>query len=180
MGTQSGRSFSETVADRVELRELLSRYCRAVDRLDRAELTALFHDDATIDKGDGPMARDDYIPDILRRHALVPEVSHQITNVVTDFLSDDDAFVQSWGLAVERREQPDGGWADFVFRVRYGDECQRREGVWRILRRMLVIDHIMKVGVAPEIAEMNGGRFIGSRSAADPIEQKRSALLAAS
>jgi hypothetical protein len=162
--------------DRVAIRELMSRYCRAVDRLDPAALREVFHPDATIDRGSSTVPREPYIADILERHAAVPVASHQITNVLVDFLGEDDAFVQSWGVALERRPD-DGGWTDWVFRVRYGDRCRRREGTWSIFDRLLIVDAVTPTAVPAEALAMTSGRFRALRSTDDPIERKRAEAL---
>src|SRR5690606_38817339 len=79
------------VADLVLIRELQSRYCRAVDRRDVAGLREVFDPQAHVDKGDGPVPVDRYLVEVERRHARIPMSSHQITNVVVDFLTSVDA-----------------------------------------------------------------------------------------
>ncbi|MCU1513005.1 MAG: hypothetical protein JWO10_95, partial [Microbacteriaceae bacterium] len=139
-------------------------------------LRSVFHDAATIDKGAGPMGRDDYVDDVMRRHSLVRVASHQITNVLVQFVSETRAFVESWGIAVERRDEADGVISDWIFRVRYGDTADLRDGTWRITDRMLVTDLIMAVPVAAGLDDPDPTRFAGQRSAEDSIEKRRASL----
>jgi len=163
----------QRVADLVLIRELQSRYCRAVDRRDEAVLREVFHPQAHVDKGDGPVPVDLYLVDVARRHAGIPMSSHQITNVVVDFLPSGDAFTESYGLAWERRHDGRGGFVDHSLRVRYGDLLTRHEGEWRVLERRVVIDQVTS---SPATATSDfdvRGRFFGTRDAEDPVVRMR-------
>lgn len=171
-------AHSLRVGDRNEIRDLLARYCRAVDRLDEEEIRSVFHPDALIDKGVGALTREPYIEDLLRRHAAVPAASHQVTNMLVDFMDTDTAFVETYGNAVEhRRADSDADGSDAVFRVRYGDIVSRRDGAWRVERRRLVVDNVLRFPVEPNSAAVVQGRFFGERSANDPITQFRADAL---
>lgn len=173
-------ALSLRVSDRNEIRDLLARYCRAVDRLDEEEIRSVFHPDAVIDKGVGALSREPYIDDLLTRHAGVPAASHQVTNMLVDFIDTDTAFVETYGNAVEhRRADADADGSDAVFRVRYGDIVSRRDGVWRVERRRLVVDNVLRFPVEPDAAAVIQGRFFGERSANDPIAQFRADALTA-
>lgn len=160
-------------ADRVEIRELLSRYCQAVDRRNPDGLRAVFHPDAEIDKGSGPLRCDDYIADVMRRHAKIPMASHQITNVIVDPIDDDTAWVESYGIALERRAEPAG---DHTVRVRYGDLMVRLDGSWRVLSRRIVIDHVASAPALQSTISTEG-RFLGSRDGDDPNLRKREEVI---
>lgn len=120
------------LADRMEIRDLLTRYCRAVDRLDAEELAAVFHDDAVIQKAAGDLHQPAYSAHVIKRQSGISVAAHQITGVLVDFVDDDHAFAQSWGMAVERHAEngvPDA--VDLLYRVRYGDTVERRDGASR-------------------------------------------------
>jgi len=166
------------LADRMEIRDLLTRYCRAVDRLDAGELNSVFTDDAVIEKSSGVSQQPGYVAGLIERHSTFPVAAHQITGVLVDFVDDDRAFAQSWGMAVERHAEdgvPDA--VDLLYRVRYGDSLERRDGGWRIAHRVLVTDHVMKLQVAVGVAELTGTGLRMRRSPEDPIEQRRRAVV---
>ena len=166
------------LADRMEIRDLLTRYCRAVDRLDADELNAIFTDDAVIEKSSGVSRQPEYVRQLIERHSTFPVAAHQITGVLVDFVDDDHAFAQSWGMAVERHDE--GGVSnavDQLFRVRYGDSLERQGGVWRVAHRVLVVDHVMKLQVAVGVAELTGTDLLMQRSLDDPIEARRSSVI---
>lgn len=171
--------FSLRLSDRNEIRDLLARYCRAVDRLDVEEIRSVFHSDAAIDKGVGALEREQYIDDLLARHTEVTAASHQVTNMLVDFIDADTAFVETYGNAVEHRCGDAGtDGSDAVFRVRYGDIVSRRDGAWRVGRRRLVVDNVLRFPVKSGAASVVQGRFLGERSADDPIAQFRADTLA--
>jgi hypothetical protein len=172
-------------ADRIEIRDLLSRYCRAIQGLDVDELAAVFQPDALIDKGPGAVRIDEYIPDVIVRNSHNLRAALQVTNVIVDFLGENSAFVETSGVEFAHLPNPTGeGLVDNIYWVRYGDIVDRREdGAWRIAKRRLVIDHIMswpsidpesKGFLAPE--GFLAGRFVGRRNSDDPIRQLRSEL----
>jgi hypothetical protein len=160
--------------DNLAIRDLYSRYCRAVDRRSEAELAAIFHPDALIDTASGPERPARYVPMVIARQRSVSAVSHQVTNVLIDFLGSTTAFVQAWATAAERRpgrtrEEPD---ADFIFRVRYGDQVEKRDDRWRVSRRLLVVDHVVR----HEAGSGTSGLISGGRED-DALEQFRAEVI---
>lgn len=160
--------------DNLAIRDVYSRYCRAVDRRSEVELAAIFHPEALIDTPSGQVRPADYVPRVIARQRTVIAVSHQVTNVLIDFLDSTSAFVQAWATAAERRpgrteDEPD---ADFVFRVRYGDQMEKRAGRWGVSRRLLLVDHVARHAVGTGTSDLvSGGREI------DPLEQLRAEVL---
>jgi hypothetical protein len=103
-----------------------------------------------------------------------------VMNILIDFLDGDRAFVESWCLALEQHPPANGGDGtssiDRVYRVRYGDILQRRDGEWRIAERTFVMDHVLSARVDPELAPSTAGRILGRRDREDPIVKARIAL----
>lgn len=170
---------AERVADRMQISEVLYRYCRGIDRiLPHALVGTVFHADALIDKTGTPVPVADFVANVAERHPGVPKSSHMITNFLIDFLEADTAFVESWCLAVERHP-PAGAeerTVDRVYRVRYGDRFERRDGLWRIAKRTFVIDHVLSTVFDPALDPPSGSRIEGRRNAEDAIVQMRVSL----
>lgn len=166
--------------DRMKIADVLSRYCRAIDRLDMALLATVFMPDAAIDKGAGGCPVAAFIADVAHRHAGVPRTSHMVTNQQIDFLGANRAFVESWCLAVEEHLPVDGQRPsiDHVHRVRYGDLFVRHEGNWRIASRTYVTDHVMSAPVRADLLPASDGRHQGVRGPGDPITMLRNAAMA--
>src|SRR3546814_625893 len=153
----------ERIADRLQIQEVLYRYCRAIDRIQTDILASVFHPDAIVDKGDDRGSVTDFIAAVAARHPGVPHASHMVTNMLIDFLGVDSAFVESWCLALEQHPSLAAGapTVDRVYRVRYGDRFERRDGSWRIAERTFVMDHVLRVAVDPALTPDNSGQ-IGS------------------
>jgi hypothetical protein len=170
----------ERLADRLQIQEVLYRYCAAIDRIQPGALIDnVFHADAMIDKSGAPYPVAEFVATVAARHPGVPSASHMVTNVLIDFLDQDRAFVESWCLALERH--PPAGeesrTVDRVYRVRYGDWFERRgDGGWRIASRTFVTDHIASGGVDFALDPPAAGRIVGQRNAHDPIVRMRVSL----
>jgi ketosteroid isomerase-like protein len=123
--------------DRSEIRECLMTYSRAVDRLDRALLLTVYHDDAIDDHGvfvGGPEAFADWVIDMHTRTHL----SHQHCqfNSTLD-LDGDTAHAETYYMFVGLNRQGDplsisGG--------RYIDRLEKRNGRWAIAERLCLRD----------------------------------------
>lgn len=166
----------ERVADRMQIHDVLYRYCRAIDRIQVQSLeTEVFHADALINKTGEPVPLAVWIAEVATRHPGVPRASHMVMNPIVEFTGPDSAFVESWCLASERHPEA-GGIVDRVFRVRYGDRFERRGGLWRIARRTFVMDHVMSLPLDTALDPAAAVRVEGRRDAGDPLVQQRKEL----
>jgi hypothetical protein len=177
------------VADQLAIQELVYRWCRAVDRLDYDAMPALFHPDAYDDhgpyKGDVP----GLIAWIRKRHETIVFSMHQMTNVLVEFADDDNALVESClsliqryapGTAESLSQLTDSKFSkdrtvDLHARSRYIDRVQRRDGVWRVLRRTLVQDW-KQVFEMDQVASNSQGALVGLRNQDDFIFKERRAM----
>ena len=157
------------VEDRLRIAEVLYIYCRAIDRIDMTLLATVFEADAMIDKGAGPFTVADFIADVSTRHPTVPRTSHMVNNHLIDFVGPDEAFVESWCLAVEQHPPHDAADAtiDHVYRVRYADGFRKSAGIWRIANRTFIIDHVMSVPSNPVLLPPLDKRGQGVRGPGD-------------
>jgi hypothetical protein len=167
----------ERVADRMQIHEVLYRYCRAIDRLQLDWLTnEVFHADALIDKSGDPVPLAAWIAEVARRHPGVPQASHMVMNPIVEFTGPHAAFVESWCLASERHPAETGD-VDDVFRLRYGDVFERRAGRWKILRRSFVMDQVIRIPREAMVDPLPGPRLQGRRDATDPLLRQRAIAL---
>jgi hypothetical protein len=142
-------------------------------------LRSVFHDDASIRKGAEEVSRDRFVAEVVSRHSRIAVAVHSVTNISIDWIDSSHAFVESHCLAIERKlEASDSAPSDFIYRVRYADSFERRDGSWRITSRTYIMDHVMKTPVSSDIAKHSAGRIMGVRSRLDPAEQLRRASLA--
>jgi ketosteroid isomerase-like protein len=123
--------------DRERLFELVTRYCRAIDRIDEELLFSCYHPDATQDHG----AYKGAIPGLvahLRGRALDSAkgpFQHILSNCRFE-LDGDLAYGESYLCTVMTGD--DGG--QLLSFGRYVDRFERRDGEWRIAHRQVIID----------------------------------------
>ncbi len=135
------------------------------------------HADATIDNGHFCGSPAEFTAMVRKRHAQVPVASHMISTVLVDFTGEASAFVECYGLALEHHPHGSEGPLDRIVRVRYGDEFERRNGVWKVARRQVVIDHEMSIPASKGGSTWsNSGRLMGARNSDDPLSKRRRAL----
>jgi ketosteroid isomerase-like protein len=157
--------------DERAIREVLARYCRAVDRLDIDLLRTVYHPDA-VDTG-RPQGRgvDGTIEDFYAHVAAGPERGIEATPIVLgqtlfEFDGDDVALTETSFVGAHRR-RVDGAVTQQGFVGRYLDRFERRDGEWRIAHRRVVMDWAQELPLA-EGSEMHLDTA-GARSREDPL-----------
>ncbi len=131
------------LADKQDIREVLMRYGRGVDRLDEELIRSCYHKDSFDDHGHWKGSGQDFaafIVESLRERSH--HTTHAVANVLIEIdpLDPDKARSESYSLAYLRRNDETGReWLDF-FSGRYVDRFERRNGEWRIAHRVVVHD----------------------------------------
>ena len=131
----------EIVLAKQEIRDVLSRYCRGLDRMDKEMTYSVWHDDGTAlyyDMFEG--SRNGFVDWVWELHESMQCHSHQITNVLTEVdgnaaVSEAYVTVVLWTLADSQGKQ-----MEIVGRGRYLDRWSRRQGRWAIDHREYVAD----------------------------------------
>jgi hypothetical protein len=156
--------------DHEEIRHLLYRYARGVDRGNLPLLQSVYHSDGTDRHGffDGP--GDEYAKRLVEAEAhLARTGNHHITNVLIE-LDGDEACCETYFLAFHPHEDT-GAPALGVTSGRYLDRLARRNGRWAIVRREVVNDWT-RLDFAgqpwPRASVSEGGFLPGARGRADP------------
>lgn len=131
----------EQLADHVEIQQLLYRYCRGVDRGDRALIASVYHDDAQDDHGGFKGLGSDFanwIVDAMDRNRTIGQ--HHITNMLIEF-DGDVAHGESYFLAFHPDVVPGSDEESLSFSGgRYLDRFEKRGGTWKIADRRVVFD----------------------------------------
>lgn len=126
--------------DREAIRDVLYRYCRAADRLDAELMQSCYHEDARdthhFFNGGGRDFADYVIGEVLPR-AVMSE--HVVSNPIIE-LDGDRAFSECRWNVLHRLPFRDGTLLDQLIHGRYLDIFERRDGVWRISYRHVVVD----------------------------------------
>jgi len=131
----------EALLAKQEIRDVLSRYCRGLDRMDKEMAYSVWHKDGTAhyyDMFEG--SGDGFVDWVWRSHEAMQCHSHQITNVLTKI--DGEKAVSEAYVTVVLWTLPDahGKQMETVGRGRYLDRWSKKEGRWAIDHRELVLD----------------------------------------
>jgi len=125
--------------DKQQITELLYRYCRAVDRIDRELGYTVWHENAEADYGSIYQGSGRGVTDfICDAHKFGVVHSHQITNVIIELDGDvarSEAYITS-GMILMDGDQP----KQVTTRGRYLDRWSRRDQRWGIEKRFFVGD----------------------------------------
>lgn len=147
----------QRLCDKDEILSTLYRYVRGVDRRDYELVRGAYHADAVDDHGGYQGDVDGLIEWISRRHAVIEQSMHVVGQSLIDFLSVDVAVVESYCVCVQRypaeAEETIRAWVgdaavgpDQRLRVvmfsRYNDRFEKRDGTWRIARRVVVVEDV--------------------------------------
>lgn len=150
-----------------EARRLLAGYARAADRLDRALLESLLHDDAeimlgTIYKG-GPSG---FVETVLGFMGAMAATRHdlgqQFVQVAAPGIAAVETYVQAW----HRIDTPEGTRELTVY-GRYLTRIERRDGRWAIAWHSELIDWGRDVAADPSWFDGNGEMEMGRRDRED-------------
>lgn len=127
--------------DRQAICDVLSRYCRGLDRMDRALADTVWHEGGTanydgIYEGTGA----GFLDWVWEAHAAMDRHSHQITNVLVE-LDGDRATSEAYVTVVLwTRPDEEGRQQELVGRGRYLDRWEKRDGRWGIVDRLHLLD----------------------------------------
>ena len=123
--------------ERHEIYDCIMRYCRGIDRLDRAMLLSAYHADAVDDHGTfvGPV--DAFADYVFALHSTYQHrTQHHITNHRCD-IDGDVAHAESYYIFRSLNQQPplytNGSG-------RYLDRLEKRDGKWGIAERICLVD----------------------------------------
>jgi len=154
-------------ATHLELQRLAWLYCHAVDRGDMTLLRSLYHDDAVDEHGEMfTGTADEYVAWLPTMLAAVDVLRHEITNML--FVIDGDrAQGQLVNTAYHRT-----GDREVIIGGRYLDTYARRDGVWRILHRSLVMDTFEQRTASAAGGFIGKGVAWGAADGTDPVYER--------
>ncbi len=136
----SDTDILHALADRQAITDLIHRYCRAVDRLDRELGYTVWHEGGEADFGSLYRGTGrgwiDFTCEVHEKKVLAH--SHQISNVLIE-LNGDHAASEAY-LAAAVRMLDAGKLKQFMVWGRYVDRWSRRNGRWGIDKRVWIDD----------------------------------------
>jgi SnoaL-like domain len=176
----------QRLADRAAIQDCLYRYARGVDRGDWDLVRSTYHPDAWDEHGDYRGGMDGFVAWLDKRLAGVDNSMHLLSNCLIEFAAPDFAFVETYFVsrrltppnASQRAEFPAGAALCREVAGRYADHFERRDGQWRVLRRIVVVEasssSVALGGERNPAAALTWGR----RDRDDPSYISREALFA--
>ena len=133
---------TDDIEAKLAITEVLYRYCRALDRMDRDLMDTVWHPDATADYGPTFQGSASGLLDVMwANHAKLLGHSHQVTNILIEVDGDraaSEAYVTGtlWDLTEA------GALSHLIAVGRYLDRWSRRDGRWAIGHRRFVYDAV--------------------------------------
>ena len=162
--------MDEVLLDRLlakqDVRDVIHRYCRGIDRMDESLVRSCYHPDASDEHGSFKGGVDDFIAWVFELLHRYDTTMHFVGNVLVEPEAD-LARAESYGIAFH--QALDGPpELNLVTGFRFVDRFERRDGEWRIARRVATTEWVRKD--APEsrwpIAETLRR---GARDRSDPV-----------
>jgi hypothetical protein len=130
----------QRLLDVAAIKELHIRYCRGVDRMDWDLVRSCYHPDAIDDHGDYVGGVDGFIEYCKAGTPTFESTTHFTGNQLVE-VDGDTAWAEHYARAWHRMPAgPDGLARDLVVNARYIDRLERRNGEWRLLKRVIVVD----------------------------------------
>ena len=155
----------EAMLDERAIERVLVRYARGIDRCDEALIASVYHEDSYDEHGPfhgtgGEFAT--WVVGVLRES--FEATSHRISNATIE-LAGDEARVESYVVAYHKTRSGKSPKL-LVVGGRYLDQFARREGEWRIARRIVVVDWSQVSAIEHEFPTAD--YTLGDRAPADP------------
>lgn len=160
----------EELIDKQQIYEVLSTYCRGVDRCDAALVRSVYHEDSYDDhgywKGPGREFGDFVVNRLWKANSAT---THSITNILID-LDGKIARSEAQIMATLVRRNTSPVLAD-VMGARYVDRLSKRNDVWKLDERTVVLDwHKVETWPSSDAPVPLEGFAVGKRSdGSDPI-----------
>ncbi len=134
----------QAAADEADIRRVVYRYCRGIDRMDRELVRSCYHAGARDSHGTWHGPVEEFIEwsfTMLGRYDLT---MHFVGNVLVEFEDEDTAQVESYAIAFHRSSSPKPS-DNLTIGCRYLDRFERRHegphaGEWRIADRVAVAE----------------------------------------
>lgn len=159
----------QELIDKQAITEALMRYCRGVDRMDRAALESAYWPDATDDHVKyvgGVEGLVEFVFDAVRRM----RTQHLMGNILIEMRGASRAISESYVYA---HHEAEGffGTEELDIGARYLDVFEKRGSEWRILHRKVVVDYYR---TAAATTDWKNGRYVegpsrGEKRPQDPL-----------
>jgi hypothetical protein len=162
-------SLQQLVAHQ-EINDVLMRYARAIDRVDMDLLRTCYHPGARGDHGPFKGTVEEFVPWVRGLLDQFDSTMQMLGNVLIEF-DGDVANAETYCVAYHRLR---GKAVDMVLGLRYVDQFERRQDIWRIADRAVVFEWGRTDGV--NAFEFTPEYLLGKRDSSD-LAYKRLRIL---
>ncbi|MCU1346043.1 MAG: nuclear transport factor 2 family protein [Acidimicrobiia bacterium] len=143
------RARLQEVVDERDIRKVLLRYTRGVDRRQWDMVRSCYHPDAIDEHGDFRGTLDEFISMIQVGLTRYESTNHFMGNITIDIdglTARSEAYTIAFHRLAPRGDKPA---RDHIVCFRYVDDFEKREGQWRIAHRLCVFDWTRTDPVVP-------------------------------
>ncbi|MEZ5750167.1 MAG: nuclear transport factor 2 family protein [Caenibius sp.] len=138
------------ICAREEIRDVLARYCHAIDRRQWNNLAAVFWPDARVEYGLYDDRADGFVPVVqaLYEELRIDITQHFIGNCILR-VTGNEGCGETYVHALHRVPAEDGTFQDLLMGSRYLDTFRCRDGEWRISARKVAFDWLRVIPDSP-------------------------------
>ena len=164
----------------------MARYARGVDRADWDLLRSAYHPDAYDAHGEYRGGMDGFIPWLQERLGGVDNSMHLLGQCLIEFAGPDFAFVETYFVSrrlvppseAQRAGLPRDAAMCREAAGRYVDQFERRNGEWRVLHRVVVLEASSQSVALGGARSPSASVTWGQRDRGDPSYRSREELFA--
>lgn len=157
------------IVDRQAIHDNIMRYCRGIDRMDRALVADCFHPDAHDEHGNFAGTVGEFMAWVWPLLAKYNTTMHFIGNHHSE-VKGNAAVAETYGIAIHRSDDP-APHRNLDIGFRYVDRFERRDsGQWRIARRVATTEWVESADPARAFPPADGIR-VGQRNRSDVLYQ---------
>jgi hypothetical protein len=150
-----------------EIRAVVMRYCRAIDRLDMDLLRSCYHPDAVDEHGTFTGTVDEYVAWVDRVLRRYDSTMHVVANHLAELDSPTSARAETYGFAFHHTDDGDER-RNLTMAFRFVDRFELRSGRWAIARRVAVTEWVRRTDPASWWPSPEGVR-VGRRDREDAV-----------
>lgn len=155
-------SIIDDLISKQEIHDVLCKYCRGLDRMDKEMAYSVWHGDGTalyhdMYKGTGH----GFIDWVWGAHAAMERHSHQIANAIINIEGDSANSETYITVALWTKPDNNGKQQEIICRGRYLDRWSKRKGKWAIDHRQHILDmqtfHDLNRGCPDQLSKRDTG-----------------------
>jgi hypothetical protein len=143
----------QQLLDKQAINEVIQRYCRTMDWLDEPGQASCYWPDAEVDFGffKGPVS--EFVPMVMEHERQAEKRWHLQTGVMVK-VDGDKAQAESYGITTgsSGTDRP-----STMYGGRYLDDFEKRDGEWRLSKRVYLLDWTKAFDDISEISKLEGG-----------------------